>query len=323
MKTNLEEIKKVIEILLDNNQISSSDKAFGCCSPVYCSTNENISGYLHKNYSLDNSKVLSVTGSGDIPMEFALRKATNIDCFDINALAGYMAKLKIVSVLELDHQAFLDFYADYNRMNNCEKVLNSNVYANKIEKHLDGDTKEFWNHVYTLASNRQSLFPAGVLIRSSNLFANNSVSYELLSKLDSFVEKANYYKLKQLLETAKFNFIESNMFDLPQNIGNNKYSTIYLSNIAEYLKDMYDNNRLSKFKDFIANSLLHNLSKDGLMIGAYLFNFLNNDGKGDYDIYDTNKRNEYLSDIFETITFNSATHELDKTKDAVLVLTKK
>ena len=323
MKTNLQEIKKVIEILLHNNEISSSAKAFGCCSPVYCSTNENISGYLHKNYNFDNSKVLSVTGSGDIPMEFALRKATNIDCFDINALAEYMAKLKIVSVLALDHQAFLDFYADHNKMRNCEKVLNLDVYANKIEKHLDKDTREFWNYVYTIASNKQSLFPTGVLIRSSSLFANNSVSYELLSKLDSFVEKANYYKLKKLLETTKFNFIESNMFDLPQNIGNNKYSTIYLSNIAEYLKDMYDNNRLSKFKDFISNNLLQSLNKDGLMIGAYLFNFLNNDGKGNYDIYDTNKRNEFLSDIFETIIFNSATYEQDKTRDAVLVLTKK
>lgn len=322
MKTTLQEAKKNAEILLENRKIYSSDKAFECCSPVYCSTNENFSGYVPKDYNLSNLDVLSVTGSGDIPIEFALRKATNVTCFDINALAEYMAQLKIVSVLTLDHNDFLDFYSDFSIMGNCEKSFNSDVYANKIEKYLKKDSREFWNHIYTIASNKKSLFPPGVLIRSSNLFANNSVSYEILRNIDSFVEKNNYYKLKRILEKVKFSFIESSLLDLPQSIGNNKYSIIYLSNIAEYLKDMYENDRLSKFKDFLINYLNHNLDENGLMIGAYLFDFLNNEEKDDYDIYDPNKREQFLTDIFSMTTFPSATYDLHRTKDAVLILTK-
>jgi hypothetical protein len=143
----------------------------------------------------------------------------------------------------------------------------------------------------------------------------------MLENRDSFVAKNNYYKLKQKLEKVEFNFIECSMIELSNFIGDKNYAAIYLSNIAEYLKDIYKANRLTQFKQFILDDLYSHLDDNGLLVGAYLFNILG--GISDIDIYNPQKREKHLSDIFKMITFPSAMCFPYESTHGALVLTKK
>lgn len=80
-----------------------------------------------------------------------------------------------------------------------------------------------------------------------------------------YLDKEEYYKLQKLLPEVKIdNYIDCDIFDIKEHIGNSKYSTILFSNISSYFNEI----TLEEYHDLLM-SLEENLTDDGTMQIGY------------------------------------------------------
>ena len=114
------------------------------------------------------------------------------------------------------------------------------LFFDKIRKELDEETREFWEYLF----NYNDWYD----IYNSTLFSSEMVFETSALEQNKYLEKDEYYKLKEILKNININYIESDLMDLK--IEDN-YDLIYLSNIINYVKK---NAYLEKIDEFSEKS---------------------------------------------------------------------
>lgn len=256
-------IKKSIDKLISDGIHQSGD--FNSYGPMYLGTNESFRGMMPRDIKLTGAHVLSVTSSGDIPLEFARSGAKVVDCFDINHFAKYMMQLKIAALRSLEQNEYQYFFSKH------KSLLHITLYRHKIRHFLGREAMLFWDYIYEVALEKRGTQSVGCYIAHSGLFESMIPEYRRLSEQDSYLRPDNYEKLKTIIKnkSCKFNYIDDSIVDVSSDLKRSDYQVIYLSNIAEYIPNPTIKN-LKNFRLFIEETLEPHLLEDGVMVVAYL-----------------------------------------------------
>ena len=204
---------------------------------VYNFTNENVT-CLKDIYSFENSKVLSVVGSGDQYFASMLFGAKQVDLFDINETSYLYFILKFYSIRELTFNEFYEFLV-------LKNFNNINIY-NKLEKVLPIKVLKYYKFliITTKFSKAKYFKEDGV-----DLTTKKSQRYyfkNIDTVIPYFIEE-KYYKLQSILKNTKLpNFYESDILKLTPNekydvlITSNIYyhTPLYIFNYVEFLKKL-------------------------------------------------------------------------------------
>lgn len=260
VKEDIINAKKIIEGI----GIKKYNQIFHSNSAIYKFTNENISGY-YDLLNLKDKKMLTVCSSGDHVLEAILKDIKKVDCFDISIFTKYFMYLKLSSVLELDYQEFLNYFFDKDN----NDIFNEKYYS-RIRKYLkiiNIESLLFWNNLYNNYKGKD--------IYLSSLFEKNYLGKQLyISNKKSYLNKDNYNILKQKLEKYLINnnvlFYHTNIINL-DNIKSSKYDLIILSNISNYINEIYTKDAYIKYYNLILNEIGSLLKENGIVEVAYLY----------------------------------------------------
>ncbi len=214
--------KDVAQSIVRGNYSNLNGKTtFHSESFIYKKTNEKLNEFI--DLLLNKDKVLSVIGSGDQILNTLLTKPSKIDAFDISVFPKFFLKLKIASIKSLSRDEYIKFFFSTTETGLDEYY--DDLYFDKIRKELDSETEDFWTYLFQ--------YNDWYDIYNSTLFSSESVIEEQALVQNKYLEKDEYYKLREILQNAEINYIESNLLDLRIN---DTYDLIYLSNILEYVK---------------------------------------------------------------------------------------
>lgn len=211
-----------------------------------------------KEFSGANS-FLSICASGDQILNAVLTGATEIDAFDSNNLCGRALNLKIAALKGLSRDEFLEYYETF-----------SPYLFVKFAELLDEEDLFYWVTIYRMFPENQ----AGMLIRDF-LFGYKKLDESMIILINPYLEKKNYNRLRSMLDDSKINFIHSDLFSLPEHIGDKKYDAMNFSNIYEYIN--YGKNTgtelASKYYNFMMDEMYTRLNDSGKMLIAYTYAF--------------------------------------------------
>ncbi len=214
--------KDVAQSIVRGNYSNLNGKTtFHSESFIYKKTNEKLNEFI--DLLLNKDKVLSVIGSGDQILNTLLTKPSKIDAFDISVFPKFFLKLKIASIKSLSRDEYIKFFFSTTETGLDEYY--DDLYFDKIRKELDSETEDFWTYLFQ--------YNDWYDIYNSTLFSSESVIEEQALVQNKYLENDEYYKLREILQNAEINYIESNLLDLRIN---DTYDLIYLSNILEYVK---------------------------------------------------------------------------------------
>ena len=243
-------------------------------------------------FDLKDKKILTVTGSGDQVFN-ALISVDKIDTFDINLFSYYMLILKKYAILSLEYDEFLMFLLNKNS-NFDQKIYN------KIRTNLNNypEVRDFFDYLFNLKE--------AEYIKKTGLFVcNNYRDKDLYVENNLYLDSQNYYYLKDKLVYCEINFKRCNIASL-SHIFNESYNYIFISNITDYLNNIFKENSLRKYKKLLLKEISNILELEGKVV-SYLY-----DGKmGKED--NCLERNKILGNCFEEIPLK---------QDKILVYTK-
>ena len=262
---------------------------------IYLFTTENIAGYM-KDLNLHNKKVITVTGSGDHVINAVLKGARKITTFDVNPLTKYYLDLKLAAIKYLSLDEFKELLLYENK----------NSFAYEVIKKLDmnKESKKFW------LDNLETFNHNGLLLRKSALFNTKYFDASRKIKENLYLNEENYAIVKDNLKDVDIEFIEKNIKDLELN---EEYDYMFLSNISDYLKDIYEENYLDKYQELISNFK----TKVKNIYFAYVYDFGNDNSRSDIDKFDLVV--EKFGKI-KKIEISTALIPNDNRKDAVMII---
>lgn len=236
--------------------LSSTKNKFGEYSYIYTFTNEDISGYL-SYFDLNNKDILTVTGSGDHVLNLLL-KVNKIDTFDINKFAYYFLILKKYAISSLEIDEYMCFLLN-------EKPDFDKKIFEKIKKNWEQE-KDALNFFQYLFKRSECSY-----IKKTTLFVNNNIKdKEQLMNYNDYLLEQKYYELQKEILNKEINFYHSNITNLELN---KKYDYLFLSNITDYLDNMFSSNSLVAYKKFLYKNIIPKLNKEGKII-SYHYNGL-------------------------------------------------
>ena len=197
---------------------------------VYDFTNENVN-CLKYLYHFDNSKVLSVIGSGDQYFTSILNGAKKVDVFDINCTSYLYLILKFYAIRELTYEEFYDFFINKN-------FDNIFIYY-KLEPFLPLEVLKYYKY---LIKNKPNIIKKKKYVEcfkndGIHLLLKKNQKYYLNKEkpIIPFLIKDSYYKLQEKLKNTEIpDFYNINLLDL-KSVNNNHYDILLTSNIYEYL----------------------------------------------------------------------------------------
>jgi Protein of unknown function (DUF3419). len=292
------EVKQAINLKLSNI------KKYKKYSKIYAFTTENIQGY-YPYINFNNKSVLAISASGDHAINALLNGANIVDTFDINKLSKYYSELKYICLKNLEYDEFLEYFTSYN-----ESTFNYKTFT-RIKDSLSNDTYMFFEGLY------RHFDYNGKKFRTSEIF-------NTLYDIKEYKIRYNEYlcENKYLLVQAKLkpiNFILSSVIDLNKYV-NKKYDIILLSNISDYINEIFKENYLDKYKKFIEEELSNLLKPNGQIVLAYIYDYQkNNNGRSEIDIEEIRKK-LFNDKRYQIYIFDSA---IDKNKkDAIIAYRK-
>ena len=286
-----EQSRKTIDSLILNQKVATNI-SFGNVSPIYFQTNENI-GDMFKHTNAVKGRVLSVTGSGDIPLELASRGAEVVDCIDLNILTKFMLELKIASVKALSQLEFFNFYDE----NNEADFLNKTIYEETLRSHLSNESQMFWDYVYDFLGSQYSTTTE---IVNSDLFYRCGNIYPSASRQNTFLRSDNFQKLQQRITTVQFNFINESITVLSTSLCQQPYNLIYLSNAPDYIFSRNHNFDFESFHHYIDKKLRTILTDEGQII-TYLYRYLKKLHQDKITYCETERKKYFQDDTFTQI----------------------
>ena len=218
------------------NLIEFNSEKFASISKIYSFTTENISGYF--NYlDFKNKNVLTVSASGDHIINAFYKGARSVTGFDINYLALVFTELKLIAIQELSYKQFLEIFL-INDINNISKNLNALNYKQYIElrEKLTENSRKILDDLYSEFNND------GYKLRNSyifnNKYDNNSLKIESNLYLKNELE---FNKAKEQIKDKEIVLVNSSYSDIALNKlpNHESYDIILMSNISDYIKDIY------------------------------------------------------------------------------------
>lgn len=202
---------------------------------VYDFTNENVS-CLETLYTFENSKVLSVVGSGDQYFASILNGARQVDLFDINQTSYLYFILKFYSIKELTFEEFYELFVKKN-------FYNIKIY-NKLENILPLEVLKYYKFlINNYELNKDLIFKGdGVNLLTKK---NQKYYFENKNTVIPYFLKEKYYKLQEILNNVSLpKFYNTSICELKTNT---KYDVLLTSNIYYHVPlDIFDYVRLLK-----------------------------------------------------------------------------
>lgn len=236
---------EAIDYIMASSKLKFSNRSF-----IYTFTNECIKDYLNF-FELKSKEILTVTGSGDHILNMLL-DVDSIDTFDINLYAYYFYILKSYALITLELDEYLDFFLD-------KEIGYNKKTFDKIKQNWQDDIniRDFFDYVFK-----------NYYVKHTTLFTNNKYQdREKFIKNNTYLEEENYYRLKNNLLNKKVNFINSNLTKLNLE---KQYDYIFISNITDYLNNMFNNDPLKSYKKFLYKSIIPYLKENGKLV-SYLY----------------------------------------------------
>ena len=243
-----ETTRQAIANILNNSKLKFQTESF-----IYTFTNENLKGYL-PYFELEDKDILTVTGSGDHILNLLL-SVDSIDTFDINLFAYYFFILKKYAIVALEVDEYLDFFSDHNPSFDSKMFDHVKLYWKE-----DQEALAFFEYLFHL---NQAYY-----LKKTPMFVNNKTdSIPTNRERNIYLAEQNYYKLKRTILEKKVTFHHNNIKSLHLD---KKFDYIFISNITDYLHNMFSDDVLRKYKKFVYSSLVPMLKKDGKVV-SYLY----------------------------------------------------
>jgi len=228
-------------------------------SKLYLNTSENIKGY-NKYLKGDYNSALLPTSSGDFIFESVLDDIKDITAYDINRLAKYFVKLKVVAAKYLTKEEFILFYYE---------ELFDKKYFDCLKEYLDNDTRCFFEEIYKKYSG-YSIYDGmfrdiGYLDDTKRLI--HGLEYFKYSR-DNFITYLDRYnELQDKLHDTDITYLDTNILNLNKD---KNYDLINLTNIYEFINI---NGLKCDAKIFgnLVDRLINMLNEDGKILISYLY----------------------------------------------------
>lgn len=242
--------------------MNNKNKKYTDFNLIYPFSTENFKGFSEEFY-IKNKKVLTVAASGDQILDMILLDAKSITAFDINPLCEYYYHLKRAFILS---GATLDDYITFFSSINNNDCFNRNDF-NIVKKYLEKEYYDFWDNLY-------QKYSVSKIRLGKNLFSHDESDVSTLRNTLNYFDEDTYKLLQEKLKDYNVDFINSNIKDLNDKL-KYKYDLIYLSNIAQYLHCIFDDELsmselLNKYKEIIYSFDEH-LSYRGRVMSAYIY----------------------------------------------------
>ena len=280
-------------------------------SALYPFTTENINGYL-PHFTLKDKSLLTVGSSSDQVLNAIHKGCKDITVIDICSFAKEYYELKKAAILSLPLEEYLDFFSMPTRKTIFHKRRENTFTRERYEVLRDALSCEesflFWEELL-------KRFPMKFI--RNNLFIKDNHPKEINQKTNAYLLDESSYKeaRKRVLETDP-TFLTGNVF---QTKFNRKFDNIWLSNLFDYSLNKEGAKNIEKF--------LENLNKDGTILLYYLYSVtLFGEEPELYDVMDPMDVIKYFPKGIELVGvsgIDSLLSKKDKTKDAILVYTKK
>lgn len=243
----------MIEQLRGSSPFTKSNNYEG----LYVSATEDMTTYYKEFTNTDS--FLTIGASGEQVINAINSGAKTIDVYDSNRLCRHALFLRIGAIKALDYQEFIKFYQTF-----------SPFLFVKIANHLPPEELMYWGTIYSMFG--PTNIKSGEYIRDL-LFTYKRLDQELVKKINPYLNPQNFDKLKSLIDSVTINYIDSDLYGLPNHIANQSYDVINLSNIYEYLN--FNNNTTSlnakKYHSFVMTELFPHLNPNGTILVSYLY----------------------------------------------------
>lgn len=226
---------------------------------IYPFPTENVKDCL-SNYDFKDKNCVSVLGSSFQMIDMYLRGAKSVTTFDINPFSiyyFYLVKAFIKSGLEVE---------DYVELFQSENVKYIEKTYNRISSKLYGVPKMFWDDLFECSN--KLLFLNHELFHKINFYDDDVYNNSL------FFETENLKYLKNHTSMLEPHFINCDIISLDRYL-KDKYDMIYLSNIMQYVSNIYNSNEVESLKKYktLINKLSLKLKDDGEIYCAYLYKY--------------------------------------------------
>ena len=225
----LDDIKLACDII--NDDIKVNDYEFNNHSPIYKTTNENISNKEYIEALRDRKRVLSIISSGDQIINSILFGAKDIVGIDISRFPKYFLALKLAALKSLNLKAYIEyFYGDLY----CPFSIK---YYLAIRHNLDDETRFFWDEIYNKFSYQY--------VYNSNLFNKFSINSKKAIANNPFLTDFNYVITQNRLNDVNIELLMYDIYNVKK-LEKGSFDLVNLSNLINYGKS---SNR--RFSDFI------------------------------------------------------------------------
>lgn len=183
-------------------------------SPAYPTTNEDWRFAMQK-LQPQNKSVLTVAGSGDQAIAFAISGAKDIDTFDKTVFANVIMQMKFSAIPTLDYTQYKDFVNGIADAKSVHDIPSYDKIEPKCPSNIITTTKQ---------------------MNGCKIFHNGcGVCHEYMPT------ESEYNIAQQVISTKQVNFIWTNLQDLHTHL-DKSYDIIYLSNIFE---DFYQGSKIT------------------------------------------------------------------------------
>ena len=269
--------KQLIELQTLDQSLSVNPDEFSKFGRTYFTTNENINGYLEKVNLTEVKKALTVLASGDHLFNLINNNILDVDTFDLNYMAEYMALgLKRTMILKYSYTEYIEI---------MNKILSGKINTKQsmeiiadLIPYMEEKYKKFWQKILDFSlkffKKHHTLFNIfDLLSTDTNFYANTFTegSNDRLHKNNLFtISLENYNRLKSQLVRANITFKQANAVKLHKEF-DSTYDIILLSNILSYF-DLYwgRNWKYKKLHDY-EEKLKKISNPDALIFLQYIF----------------------------------------------------
>lgn len=309
----------VIKYLNENEKMINLEDIdvnnFNNLSQIYSFTTENIAGY-YKYLDFSNKNVLTVSASGDHIINAFYKGAKQVCGFDINYLSLLYTELKLVALLNLEYKEFLHFFMinDEYDLNKNKNAFDYKLYKNKIREELSKSTSENWDLLYQDFNNN------GFELRNSYIFNNKYDNNNIKLKSNLYLKSEFDYNIaKKNIIGKEINLINSDYRNIncKELLNLENYDIILLSNISDYIKDIYKNEE-NYLKKYIREVKYIFKTETNKVVCAYLYDINNPKSRSQIDNDLSRKKvfNE-IKTIYEEKHFESV---INGCTDAVIII---
>lgn len=263
-KRVLKDIEETKKIMLRNNPqynflmtISGGNHFDGNnkYDSLYTSATEDMATYYQEFKK--TTTFLSIGASGEQVINAISCGAKVIDVYDSNSLCRYSTHLRLAALKGLPKEKLLAYYSTFD----------PRLFA-EFAEYLPEDCLLYWFGVY-------SSFPielSGTFIKDF-LFTYKRLDRSLVLLMNPYLESETYKKTQAMAKDVTINFLDCDLYSLPEKIKDKSYDAMTFSNIYEYINYSPDVTRKKahQYRNFIMEEMYPHLNEGGTIMVAYLY----------------------------------------------------